>query len=98
MHIDKHDLFISFRRTFVPLAMGYISANGLATFLPLVVVQDWLVVVTAGVYYAFFRTLELRFPFFGLFLGAREIPTYSNAESERQAFEDFIEAVRSFDE
>lgn len=77
-----NDLIISWVRTIVPVAV----ANGV-TWLAVeteVVIDPatstsaaaLAVLVVTGVYYAIARTLERRWPFAGVLLGARKAPVY----------------------
>jgi hypothetical protein len=90
MTIDKHDLFLSLRRTIVPLVVGAVAASVLDPWIPAALVAEWTTVALAAVYYAALRLLELRVPAFGLLLGGRGTPTYTDPELERRAFQQFI--------
>jgi hypothetical protein len=94
MRFDKYDLFLSLRRTVVPLVVGAIAASALDPWLPGDLVAEWTTAVLATVYYTGLRFLELRVPAAGLLLGGRAIPRYENPEAERQAFEDFLMRVK----
>jgi hypothetical protein len=97
MRFDKYDLFLSLRRTVVPLVVGAVAASALGPWLPSELVAEWTTVALASVYYAGLRVLELRVPAAGMLLGGRAIPRYEDPEAERRAFEDFLKAMREYD-
>ena len=97
MRFDKYDLFLSLRRTVVPLVVGAGAASALDPWLPGDLVAEWTTAVLAAVYYAGLRFLELRVPAAGLLLGGRAIPRYEDPEAERRAFEDFLKKMREYD-
>lgn len=94
MRFDKYDLFLSLRRTVVPLVVGAVAASALDPWLPGDLVAEWTTAVLAAVYYAGLRFLELRVPAAGLLLGGRAIPRYEDPEAERRAFEQFLKDLR----
>lgn len=94
MRFDKYDLFLSLRRTVVPMVVGAVAATALAPWLPPAVVAEWTTVLLATVYYAGLRFLELRVPAAGLLLGGKAIPRYEDPESERRAFEAFLNDLK----
>lgn len=94
MRFDKYDLFLSLRRTVVPLVVGAVAASALDPWLPGDLVAEWTTVVLATIYYAGLRVLELRVPQVGLLLGGRAIPRYEDPEAERRAFEAFLRDLR----
>jgi hypothetical protein len=94
MRFDKYDLFLSLRRTVVPLVVGAVAASALGPWLPMDVVAEWTTVLLATAYYAALRVLELRVPAAGLLLGGRAIPRYEDPEAERRAFEAFLNDLR----
>ena len=93
MPVNKYDLFLSIRRTVVPIAVGAVSASALAPWLPAALVAEWATLVLASVYYVALRLLELKVPGVSLLLGGKGQPTYVDPEAERRAFEDFIAAL-----
>lgn len=95
--IDRNDLFLSLRRTVVPLAVGAVAASALDPVLPSALVAEWATVALAAVYYTAVRFLEFRVPAVGWLLGGRGVPQYVDWELERRAFNDFIEAMRRYD-
>lgn len=94
--INKHDLFLSIRRTIVPLIVGAVAASVLDPVLPSALVAEWATVAIAAVYYAGIRFLEFRVPAVGWLLGGTGIPEYVDWELERRAFEDFVRAMREY--
>jgi hypothetical protein len=90
MTINKHDLFLSLRRTIVPLVVGAVAASVFGPWIPSSLVAEWTTVALAAVYYTSLRLLELKVPAFGLLLGGRGTPTYTDPELEFRAFQDFI--------
>jgi len=94
MRFDKYDLFLSLRRTVVPLVVGAVAASALDPWLPGDLVAEWATVALAAVYYAGLRVLELRVPWVGLLLGGKAIPRYEDPEAERRAFEQFLKDLR----
>ena len=95
MRFDKYDLFLSLRRTVVPLVVGAVAASALDPWLPGDLVAEWATAVLAAVYYAGLRFLELRVPAAGLLLGGRAIPRYEDPEAERRAFEQFLKDLQA---
>lgn len=94
--IDKHDLFLSLRRTIVPLVVGAVAASVLGPILPPALVAEWATVALAAVYYVGIRFLEFRVPAIGWLLGGRGVPQYVDWELERRAFEDFVRVLREY--
>ena len=97
MPINKYDLFLSIRRTVVPLTVGAIGASFLDPWLPAALVAEWATVALASVYYVVLRTLELKVPGVSVLLGGKGQPTYVDPEAERRAFEDFIKALKAIE-
>lgn len=95
MRFDKYDLFLSLRRTVVPLVVGAVAASALDPWLPGDLVAEWTTAVLAAVYYAGLRLIELRVPSAGLLLGGRAIPRYEDPEAERRAFEAFLKDLKN---
>ena len=95
MRFDKYDLFLSLRRTVVPLVVGAVAASALDPWLPADLVAEWTTAVLAAAYYAGLRLLELRLPAVGLLLGGRAIPRYEDPEAERRAFEQFLKDLQN---
>jgi len=95
MRFDKYDLFLSLRRTVVPLVVGAVAASALDPWLPADLVAEWTTAVLAAAYYAGLRLLELRVPAVGLLLGGRAIPRYEDPEAERRAFEQFLKDLQN---
>jgi hypothetical protein len=62
MPINKYDLFLSIRRTVVPITVGAVSASVLAPWLPAALVAEWATLVLASVYYIVLRVLEVKVP------------------------------------
>jgi len=98
MTIDKHDLFLSLRRTIVPLVVGAVAASVLDPWIPAALVAEWTTVALAAVYYAALRLLELKVPALGVLLGGRGTPTYVDPELEKRAFEDFLRALKAVED
>jgi uncharacterized protein (DUF58 family) len=98
MPINANDLFLSLRRTIVPFVVGAVGASVLGPWLPDALVAEWATVLLASVYYLALRLLEVQFPKVGLLLGGRGIPTYTDPELERRAFEDFVKAMVALEE
>ena len=94
MRFDKYDLFLSLRRTIVPLVVGAVAASALDPWLPGDLVAGWTTVVLAAAYYTGLRLLELRVPQIGLLLGGKAIPRYEDPEAERRAFEAFLRDLK----
>lgn len=71
------DTIISYIRTLVPLAVGWlVTALHLVNFDSDAAIAAGVAIVTAA-YYLLARTLEKRWAWFGWFLGAPRIPTYA---------------------
>ena len=98
MPINKYDLFLSIRRTVVPIVVGAVAASALAPWLPSALVAEWATLVLASVYYVALRLLEVKVPGVSVLLGGKGQPTYVDPVEERRAFEDFIAALKEFDE
>lgn len=90
MTIDKNDLFLSLRRTIVPLVVGAVAASVLDPWIPAALVAEWTTVALAAVYYTCLRLLETKVPAIGVLLGGRGMPTYVDPELERRAFQQFL--------
>lgn len=97
MPVNKYDLFLSIRRTVVPIAVGAVSASVLAPFLPAAVVAEWATLVLATVYYVALRLLEIKVPGVSVLLGGKGQPTYVDPHEERRAYEDFIRALKAIE-
>jgi uncharacterized protein (DUF58 family) len=97
MPVNKYDLFLSIRRTVVPITVGAVSASVLAPWLPAALVAEWATLVLASVYYVALRLLEVKVPGVSVLLGGKGQPTYVDPEAERRAFEDFIRALKAID-
>lgn len=98
MPIDKHDLFLSIRRTVVPIVVGAVAASALAPWLPDAMVAQWTTVVLAAIYYVALRLLEVKVPGLSILLGGKGQPTYVDPEAERRAFEDFLRALKAIED
>ena len=96
MRFDKYDLFLSLRRTVVPMVVGAAAASSLSPWLPSDLVAEWTTVLLAVVYYAGLRLLELRVPLAGVLLGGQAIPRYVNPEAEQRAFEEFMAHIEDY--
>ena len=77
-HDQLHDLFMSARRTFVPLAIGaaatFLDHGGLGAHSKLA--ASILTMLTSGVFYGTVRAVEHKAPSAGLLIGGRVKPTY----------------------
>jgi hypothetical protein len=98
MPIDKHDLFLSIRRTVVPMVVGVVGATVLGPWLPGALVAEWTTLLLAAVYYIVLRLLEVKVPAVSILLGGKGQPTYVDPEDERRAFEDFIRALKAIED
>lgn len=98
MPINKYDLFLSIRRTVVPMVVGAVSASVLGPWLPSGLVAEWATLALATVYYVVLRLLELRVPGVSVLLGGKGQPHYVDPVAERRAFEDFLAALAEFDD
>ena len=97
MPVNKYDLFLSIRRTVVPVAVGAVGASAFAPWLPDALVAEWATLLLASVYYIALRLLEVKVPGVSVLLGGKGQPTYIDPELERRAFEDFLNAMLEFD-
>jgi hypothetical protein len=97
MPINKYDLFLSIRRTVVPVAVGAVAASAFAPWLPGALVAEWATVLLASVYYVTLRVLELKVPGVSVLLGGKGQPTYVDPEAEKRAFEDFLRALKAIE-
>lgn len=95
--LNKHDLFLSIRRTVVPFVVGALGTTALAPFLPEALVTEWLTVALATIYYVVIRLLEVKVPGLSVLLGGKGQPTYVDPELERRAFEDFMRALMAIE-
>jgi hypothetical protein len=95
MKIDTNDLFLSLRRTIVPLIVGAVAASTLNPWLPSSLVAEWATVGLAAVYYTALRFIELKAPAFGVLLGGRGLPRYEDPEMERRAFQQFLKDLEA---
>jgi hypothetical protein len=95
---NKHDLFLSIRRTVVPFVVGALGAGVAGPYLPEVLLTEWLTVALATVYYVALRVLEVQFPKVGILLGGSGQPTYVDPELEKRAFEDFLRALKAVED
>jgi hypothetical protein len=98
MPINKHDLFLSIRRTVVPFSVGAITASIFGPYLPEALLTEWLTVSFATVYYVVVRLIELKVPGASILLGGKGQPTYIDAEAEKRAFEDFLLALKALED
>ena len=98
MPINKYDLFLSIRRTVVPITVGAVSASVLGPWLPDALVAEWATLALATVYYVVLRLLEVKVPGVSVLLGGKGQPTYVDPELERRAFNDFLAALAEFDD
>jgi hypothetical protein len=98
MPYNSYNLLLSIRRTVVPIVVGAVGASILGGYLPDALVAEWTTVLLASVYYVALRLLEVQFPKVGLLLGGRGIPTYTDPELERRAFEDFVKAITALEQ
>jgi hypothetical protein len=98
MQINKHDLFLSIRRTVVPITVGAIGASALAPWLPPALVAEWATLVLASVYYIVLRVLEVKVPGVSVLLGGKGQPHYIDPVEEKRAFEDFLRALKALED
>jgi hypothetical protein len=98
MPVNKHDLFLSIRRTVVPIVVGAVAASALAPWLPPALVAEWATLVLASVYYVTLRVLELKVPGVSVLLGGKGQPTYIDPVEEQRAFEDFLRALKAIED
>ena len=98
MPIDRHDFFLSLRRTFVPLLVGGVAATSLGPWIPGPVVAEFATVLLAAMYYTVLRLLELRVPKLGVLLGGKGVPHYEDPEAEMRAFQDFLAALKAVED
>jgi hypothetical protein len=98
MPINKYDLFLSIRRTVVPVTVGAVAASAFAPWLPGALVAEWTTLLLASVYYVVLRLLEVKVPALGVLLGGRGQPTYVDPELEKRAFEDFLAALKAIED
>jgi hypothetical protein len=98
MPINKHDLFLSLRRTVVPFVVGAIGASVAGPYLPEVLLTEWVTVAFATIYYVVIRVAELKVPGVSILLGGRGQPTYVDPEAEKRAFEDFMRALKAIED
>ena len=98
MPINKHDLFLSLRRTVVPFVVGAVGASVAGPFLPEALLVEWVTVAFATIYYVVLRVAELKVPGVSILLGGRGQPTYVDPEAEKRAFEDFIRALKAIED
>jgi hypothetical protein len=98
MPVNKYDLFLSIRRTVVPIVVGAVAASALAPWLPSALVAEWATLVLASVYYVALRLLEVKVPGVSVLLGGKGQPTYVDPEAEKRAFEDFIKALKAIED
>ena len=96
--INKHDLFLSLRRTVVPFAVGAVGATFLGPYLPEALLTEWVTVGLATVYYVVLRVVELKVPGASILLGGKGQPHYIDPVEERRAFEDFIRALKTLED
>ena len=98
MPINKHDLFLSIRRTVVPFAVGAVGASVVGPYLPEALVAEWVTVALATIYYVAVRLVELKVPGAAILLGGKGQPTYVDPEAEKRAFEDFLRALKAIED
>lgn len=70
------DLLVSLRRTFVPIAVGAVSASIIGPHIAPDALESVVGGIISGIYYSVFRLVELKFPVFGILLGAQKQPVY----------------------
>lgn len=97
MPLSNHDFFLSLRRTVVPITVGAVASSALGPYLPDALVAEWTTLLLASVYYVVLRLLETKVPALGVLLGGRGLPTYTDPELERRAFEDFLKALTAIE-
>jgi hypothetical protein len=77
-------------RTVVPIIVGTVISWLLSRGFDLTQYQNavnaWLIPVVAGLYYALFKWLESRWPFFGWFLGLAKQPLYVDPKTGDAVF------------
>jgi len=98
MPINKHDLFLSLRRTVVPFVVGAVGASVAGPYLPEAILAEWVTVGFATIYYVVVRVAELKVPGVSILLGGRGQPTYVDPEAEKRAFEDFLRALKAIED
>jgi hypothetical protein len=98
MPVNKYDLFLSIRRTVVPIVVGAVAASALAPWLPSALVAEWATLVLASAYYVALRLLEVKVPGVSVLLGGKGQPTYVDPEAEKRAFEDFLRALKAIED
>lgn len=78
-----NDTMVSIIRTYVPIAVGFVLTwigDALDIIIPDGADQQLIMGLTAvitAVYYGLVRMLERKWPWFGIFLGARAQPEYT---------------------
>lgn len=77
----KSDFLLSLRRTLVPIIVGAFGATVFASHINPDDLEAVVGGLISGVYYAIFRFVELKFPWFGILLGAKKQPVYVAPES-----------------
>lgn len=70
------DLLVSLRRTFVPIVVGAVSASIFGPHIAPESLEPVVGGIISGIYYSVFRLVELKFPIFGVLLGAQKQPVY----------------------
>jgi len=98
MPINKHDLFLSIRRTVVPFVVGALGASVVGPYLPEALVAEWVTVALATIYYVAIRLIEMKVPGAAILLGGKGQPTYVDPEAEKRAFEDFLRALKAIED
>lgn len=74
--MEKYDILISLRRTFVPIVVGAITGTWIGADLDVQALTAVISGVISSVYYLFWRVIETKVPGAGFFLGARKVPIY----------------------
>lgn len=77
----KSDFLLSLRRTLVPIVVGALGATVFASHINPDDLEAVVGGLISGVYYAIFRFVELKFPWFGILLGAKKQPVYVAPEA-----------------
>jgi hypothetical protein len=74
---EKNNLFLSLKRTIVPILIGIIMASFLGQYVEDVQgLSNTLSSILAAVYYSVIRLVETKFPKAGILLGAKAQPNY----------------------
>jgi hypothetical protein len=98
MPINRYDLFLSIRRTVVPIAVGTLGASAVGDWASSAAIAEWTTLLLATIYYVVIRVAELKVPGLSILLGGKGQPTYVDPEAEKRAFEDFIQALKAIED